>query len=179
MISCGITSVGRVSAGQVGSIDSRSPWSLPGLCLCPALPLACPTSPYWRDSWLDFGPDSSLRTFWAPQDCGPTLVAATRLAVCALGPPWTTPLVVRVVSPLGASGAALSCSSLTSSVLHPGYCPPAAVLGNRELTAAQSTLLDTSSLKTAVSIGIEQQHCSCIIHWLLLKKCSSGRLEKI
>ena len=105
MISSGITSVGRVSAGQVGSINSHSPWSLPGLCCWFACVLPCvlPIPPHLTDmtSWLDFGPDSPLRTFWEPRGCGPTLVVATRLAVHALGLPWTALLVVRLLSPLG------------------------------------------------------------------------------
>lgn len=100
MISSGITSVGCVSSGQVGPINPQSPWSWAGLCLCPALSLACPTSPYWWEFLAWFWTWLFTTDFLG--GCGPTLVAATRLAVCALGLPWTAPLLVRVLSPLGA-----------------------------------------------------------------------------
>lgn len=92
--------------------------------------------------------------------------------------PGTALLTVRVLSPLGASGAALSRCSLTPSRFHPGYCPPAALLGSWELTAVHSALFNPSSLEAAASIEIEQQHCACIIHCLLLKNYSSSRLKK-
>lgn len=64
-------------------------------------------------------------------------------------------------------------------LLHSGLCSLFAILGAWDLTAAHSALFSATPLKIAVSIEIEQQCWRCIIHWLLLKSYSSGKLEKI
>lgn len=161
-VSSGVTSVGCVCAGRVGLPVSCFVSCQPHLTLLVWLPSLILDLTYHYglsgnhkavdQPWLP-PPDLLL----VPWDC-----TSYREGAVTLGCRWSSPVLLLP----------------DTIAFHPRHCPPAALLGSWELTAVHSALFSPTSLQAAVSTEIEQQHCACIIHCLLLKNYSSGRLKK-